>query len=151
MRSMSYFAAANRILEIGSDFHRRGWVFGTSGKFSAVVDRNPLRLAITESAADKRRLTLQNILEIHEQARVLQSRAAKPSAETLLHLAVLRRRTDAGSVLHTHSMWSTLASDFALSAGGIALEGYEMLKGLSRVSSHEHREWIPVLPNTQDM
>ena len=33
---------------------------------------------------------------------------------------------------------------------GLAIEGYEMLKGLDGVSSHEHREWLPVLENTQD-
>src|SRR5437870_3212974 len=34
--------------------------------------------------------------------------------------------------------------------GGFAIEGYEMLKGLSGVSTHAHREWIPVIDNTQD-
>ena len=29
--------------------------------------------------------------------------------------------------------------------------GYEMLKGLHGVTTHEHREWIPVLENDQDM
>jgi hypothetical protein len=26
-----------------------------------------------------------------------------------------------------------------------------MLKGLDGVTTHEHREWIPILPNSQDM
>ncbi|MFQ5768124.1 MAG: class II aldolase/adducin family protein, partial [Acidobacteriota bacterium] len=34
--------------------------------------------------------------------------------------------------------------------GGIDLTGYEMLKGLSGVESHLHRERLPVLPNDQD-
>src|SRR5262249_52702905 len=29
--------------------------------------------------------------------------------------------------------------------------GYEMLKGLAGVTSHEHREWIPIIANDQDM
>jgi methylthioribulose-1-phosphate dehydratase len=28
---------------------------------------------------------------------------------------------------------------------------FEMLKGLEGVSTHEHREWIPILANDQDM
>jgi methylthioribulose-1-phosphate dehydratase len=36
-------------------------------------------------------------------------------------------------------------------AGGFQIEGYEMLKGLSGVSSHEHREWVPIVENDQDM
>jgi len=35
--------------------------------------------------------------------------------------------------------------------GGIALEGYEMLKGLEGVRTHKHREWLPILENSQDM
>jgi methylthioribulose-1-phosphate dehydratase len=53
--------------------------------------------------------------------------------------------------LHTHSIWSTLLSDRMLSARGFMIEGYEMLKGLAGVSTHEHCEWVPVLNNTQDM
>jgi methylthioribulose-1-phosphate dehydratase len=31
------------------------------------------------------------------------------------------------------------------------LEGYEMLKGLDGIETHEHREWIPIVDNDQDM
>ncbi len=74
----------------------------------------------------------------------------KPSAETLLHLEIARRR-QAGAVLHTHSVWTTVLSDLHGHAGGFSIEGYEMLKGLAGVSSHEHREWIPIVDNDQDM
>ena len=33
----------------------------------------------------------------------------------------------------------------------VAIEGYEMLKGLAGVTSHEHRELIPVVENDQNM
>ena len=33
----------------------------------------------------------------------------------------------------------------------LAIEGYEMLKGLAGVTTHEHREIVPVLDNDQDM
>ena len=36
-------------------------------------------------------------------------------------------------------------------AGGLAIEGYEMLKGLDGVPTHEHREWLPIVDNDQDM
>jgi methylthioribulose-1-phosphate dehydratase len=147
---MIFSEVAQQLAQIGRDFHRRGWVLGTSGNFSAVLEREPLRVAITESAADKGNLKAGQILEIDGDASVLKPKGPRPSAETLVHLAVLRR-TDAASVLHTHSVWSTLLSDWASSAGGFAIEGYEMLKGLAGVNTHEHREWLPVLENTQDM
>src|SRR4029079_2432397 len=75
---------------------------------------------------------------------------ARPSAEPLLHVEIARAR-GAAAVLHTHSVWSTILSDRHASAGGVGIEGYEMLKGLEGVSTHEHQEWIPILENDQDM
>ena len=135
--------------------YERGWALGTSGNFSVVVSRRPLRLAITASSVAKGALKAADILECDERGHVVGRRAGKPSAETLLHVEIARRRR-AGAVLHTHSVWSTMLSgqaDRAAPAGqaGLVIEGYEMLKGLDGVASHEHREFIPVLDNDQDM
>jgi methylthioribulose-1-phosphate dehydratase len=35
--------------------------------------------------------------------------------------------------------------------GGFFIHGYEMLKGLAGVETHDHREWIPVVENSQNM
>jgi methylthioribulose-1-phosphate dehydratase len=139
-----------RLVELGREFHKRGWVLGTSGNFSAVVARDPLRLAITASSLDKGRLQPENILEIDAAGRVVGKTTGKPSAETLLHIAIVNSR-QAAAVLHTHSVWSTILSDYHIGRGGFFIEGYEMLKGLEGVQTHEHREWIPILENSQDM
>jgi methylthioribulose-1-phosphate dehydratase len=141
---------SEHLAELGRDFHRRGWALGTSGNFSAVVGRDPLRLAITASSLDKGRLTAEHILEVDSAGRVRQPTEGKPSAETLLHLAIVGT-TAAGAVLHTHSVWSTILSDYHLGRGGFFIEGYEMLKGLNGVKTHEHREWLPIVENSQDM
>jgi methylthioribulose-1-phosphate dehydratase len=142
--------ASEQLAELGRDFHRRGWALGTSGNFSAVISRDPLRVAITASSLDKSRLTSQHILEIDRDAKVLPPTQGKPSAETLLHLAIIQT-VGAGAVLHTHSVWSTILSDYHIGRGGFFIEGYEMLKGLEGVRTHEHREWIPIVENSQDM
>ena len=134
---------------IGKDFHARGWVLATSGNFSAVISREPLRLAITSTGLDKGSLTPAQFLEMDEAANVVRG-DGRPSAEALLHLAIVRG-VDAGAVLHTHSVWSTVLSGSHAPEGGIALEGYEMLKGLEGVRTHKHREWLPILENSQDM
>jgi methylthioribulose-1-phosphate dehydratase len=144
---MNYADLAAQLADIGRQFHGRGWVLGTSGNFSAVIQRVPLRLAITSSGVDKGALAPGQIVEIDEQAKVL-SGSGRPSAEASLHLAITRRRS-AGAVLHTHSIWSTILSD-AAPGDGLAIEGYEMLKGLEGVGTHQHREWLPILENTQD-
>ena len=136
------------LIRIGRRFDARGWVLGTSGNFSAVLGRDPLRLAITRSGTHKGDLTPDDILEYGD-GRVLKGEGSA-SAETALHLEIIAARA-AGAVLHTHSIWSTLLSHRYAEDGGIAITGYEMLKGLSGVTTHEHREWLPILENDQDM
>jgi methylthioribulose-1-phosphate dehydratase len=145
----SFLRAAERLAEIGKGFYARGWVLGTSGNFSAVVSREPLRLAITATGLDKGNLTPAQFLEIDETTNVVRGNGG-PSAEALLHLAIVRG-VNASAVLHTHSVWSTVLSGTHARHGGIALEGYEMLKGLAGVQTHKHREWLPILENSQDM
>ncbi len=137
------------LARIGREFHERGWARGTSGNYSIVASRNPLRLVITSSGLDKSALTERDFLEIDGQGVVLAG-TGKPSAEAFLHLAVVRTG-NAGCVLHTHSVWGTLLSERFKAKGGIAIEGYEMLKGLEGVRTHEHREWIPIFENAQDI
>ena len=139
---------AEQLIGIGRRFDARGWVLGTSGNFSAVTSRDPLRLAITRSGVHKGDLTPDDILE-YGAGRVLRG-AGSASAETALHLEIVASR-GAGSVLHTHSIWSTLLSQHYAGDGGLAISGYEMLKGLSGITTHEHREWLPILDNDQDM
>jgi methylthioribulose-1-phosphate dehydratase len=141
---------SEHLAELGRDFYRRGWVLGTSGNFSAVVEREPLRIAITASSLDKSRLLPEHILEVGSDGRVIKPTQGRPSAETLLHVAIVQNR-GAGAVLHTHSVWSTILSDYHIGHGGFFIEGYEMLKGLEGVVTHEHREWVPILENSQDM
>jgi methylthioribulose-1-phosphate dehydratase len=147
----SFEIAAEQLVQAGRRFDARGWVLGTSGNFSVVTRRDPLRLAITPSATFKGELRADQMLEMDEQATVHRGTAdARPSAEALLHLAIVGAR-GAGAVLHTHSIWSTLLSDAQGDAGGLAIEGFEMLKGLEGVRTHTHREWVPIVENDQDM
>lgn len=147
----SFEIAAEQLVQAGRRFDLRGWVLGTSGNFSVVTQRDPLRLAITPSATFKGELRADQMLEMDDQAAVVHgARESRPSAEALLHVEIARAR-GAGAVLHTHSIWSTLLSDAHGDRGGFAIEGYEMLKGLEGVRTHAHREWIPIVENDQDI
>ncbi len=140
----------DELASVGRRFDARDWVLGTSGNFSVVVGRDPLRLMMTRSGIAKGGLTADGVLEVDVDGRALQPGAARPSAEALLHVEIACAR-GAGAILHTHSVWSTVLSDRHAAAGGVAIAGYEMLKGLEGISSHEHREWIPIIENDQDM
>jgi methylthioribulose-1-phosphate dehydratase len=150
VKPAAFANAAEALCRAGRRFDERGWVMGTSGNFSAVVEREPLRLAITRSGAFKGELQPADILEMDERAAAVNPDSPRPSAEALIHVEIVRAR-GAGAVLHTHSIWSTLLSDVHAAQQGFAIEGYEMLKGLDGVRTHEHREWVPIVENDQDV
>jgi methylthioribulose-1-phosphate dehydratase len=137
---------AEAVAAVARKAHARGWVPATSGNFSAVLQREPLRLAITAMGADKERITAAQVVEIDGAGERLRGSGA-PSAETPLHLAIVATR-GAGAVVHTHSRWATLLS--LTHERGVALEGYELLKALRGITTHEHREWLEVVENRQD-
>jgi methylthioribulose-1-phosphate dehydratase len=138
------------LVEAGRRFDARGWVLGTSGNLSAVVEREPLTLAITPSGAFKGDLTPDRILQIDATGAIVGDVDARPSAEALLHVEIVRAR-QAAAVFHTHSTWSTVLSHLYAADGGLLIEGYEMLKGLAGVKTHAHGEWLPIVENDQDM
>ena len=146
---MKFQGLAEQLSEAGYEFYRRNWVLGTSGNFSAVIEREPLKLCITASGNDKGRLDETHFLEIDSNAEVLQGFGA-PSAETMIHLTIYGFLPNVGSILHTHSVWGTILSDVHYQKGHIAIEGYEMLKGLAGIKTHEHREEVPIVENSQD-
>ena len=141
---------ASELVELATTLHSRGLLQGTSGNLSAVVNDQPLQVAITPSGADKGQLSVSNILSIDENCGVLNQVQGKPSDESPLHIAVIKAR-GAGAVVHTHSVWATILSDLHFHEGGLTITGYEMLKGLRDVKTHEHRERIPILENSQNM
>jgi methylthioribulose-1-phosphate dehydratase len=139
--SVNFNKLSGELAETGKIFYSRGWVLGTSGNFSAVTSWRPLRVAISSTGLDKGSLTPAHFVEIDGVANVIRG-DGRPSTEVLLHLAIIDS-LNAGAVLHTHSVWSTILSRIHASQGGIDIEGYEML--------NEHREWLPILGNSQDM
>jgi methylthioribulose-1-phosphate dehydratase len=126
--------------------YARGWVPATSGNFSM---REGSRILITPSGLDKGILARGDLLEIDEEGRTVNGKG-NPSAETGLHLVLYRARPDTRAIVHVHTVWNTLLSARYAREGHLVLEGYEILKGLSEVVSHEHVERIPILKNTQD-
>src|SRR5688572_25230221 len=131
------------LADAGCEFYRRGWVLGTSGNFSMLMSHDPLRIRITASGLEKGKLTETSFLELDGNGNAVQG-SGKPSAETALHLTIYRGLPDVGSVLHTHSVWATILSDVFFDRGAIEIEGYEMLKGLCGVSTHDHTDRVPI-------
>lgn len=139
---------AAELARTAARWHERGWMPATAGNLSAVAAREPLRLLVTPSRADKGALAPGQMLLVDAAGTVVEGEG-RPSDELPLHLEIVER-LGAGAVGHTHSLWATLLSRAHARDGGVALEGWEQLKALSGVTSHHHREWLPILPNAQD-
>lgn len=135
---------------VGQMLWQRGWSVGTSSNYSVVLNRDPLELLLTASGKDKGRLTRADFVRVNASGKPVCDGQPKSSAETLLHV-VAAEQPGVGAVLHTHSIWSTILSDFFFADGGFELSGYEMLKGLEGIATHETTAWVEIFDNTQDI
>jgi methylthioribulose-1-phosphate dehydratase len=133
------------LLAAGRLFHARGWVPATAGNFSVRLDSKTL--AVTVSGRHKGELGAGDFMRVDLQGRAL-DKGKRGSAETLLHCQLYRRLPDCGAVLHTHSPASTVLSR---AHDTIRLEGYELLKILEGITTHEAAVEVPVFDNDQDI
>ncbi len=147
---MDFVEQRQALAAIGAEFHARGWSVGTSSNYSVVVDRNPLQLLITASGKDKGGLALEDFAVIDARAQPIDALQPKSSAETWLHV-VLGQETSVGAILHTHSVWATLVSDWCVAEGQVRISGYEMLKGLEGITTHDTTFDLEIFENTQDI
>jgi methylthioribulose-1-phosphate dehydratase len=141
----------DRLRECGRLFHSRGWSVGTSSNYSAVVPGDPVELIVTASGKDKGRLQRADFVHLGDDGQPLEPDQPASSAETMLHVVLASEPVSAGSILHTHSVWGTLLSDLYFEQGGFEISGYEMLKGLEGIPTHDTSHWIPIFENTQDI
>lgn len=131
-------------------FWTRSWSLGTSSNYSVLLERRPFRLLLTASGKDKRCLGPSDFVIVDETGRLAEPSNERPSAETLLHTTLISA-AGAGAVLHTHSVWGTLLSDWYFSAGAVEISGFEMLKGIAGFTDHAASLRVAIFDNTQDI
>lgn len=139
-------AHAKTLIEAGRLFHARGWVPATGGNFSARL--TPQRMLITASGCHKGELGHGDFLVTDLKGQPLKKTRRKTSYETGLHCQLYQHDPAIGAVLHTHSVANTVLS---LRQDRIRLAGYELLKILPGISTHEARVDVPVFQNDQDI
>ncbi|MGQ0695243.1 MAG: class II aldolase/adducin family protein, partial [Nitrospiraceae bacterium] len=135
---------ADQLAEIARWAYRNGWAPGTSTNYSMrlPVEAAPAWCAITSSGVDKDTIDSDHILAVDRQGKPVGGHSLAPSAETALHL-MLYRATEAGAVLHTHSLAAALLSQTARQHGQLTISGWELLKGLEGVTSHQCEVTLP--------
>ena len=143
-------SAVDGLRDIGRRFYASQWSVGTSSNYSVVLQRDPLRLLVTASGKDKGQLAPTDFVVIDGQGQPVGLGQPRPSAETMLHV-VLAAEPSIGSVLHTHSVWGTVLSERFAGDGQLTLAGFEMLKGLHGITTHDTSVAVKVFENTQDI
>jgi methylthioribulose-1-phosphate dehydratase len=143
---------AEQLVQTAQWASRMGWAPATSSNYSVRLPDNaaPAYCAITSSGVDKGTIEIEHILAVDQYGKPIDAEGLEPSAETLLHL-LLYRTMGAGAVLHTHSLSAALLSQLARNEGQVLLSGWELLKGLNGIDTHDVEISLPVFPNSQDM
>jgi methylthioribulose-1-phosphate dehydratase len=148
----AYRALRIDLVEIIHLFHSRGWSAATSTNYSF---RNPkpneATYTISRSGVDKLKFSVNDFMLIDRFGNPLAGyEHLKSSAETLLH-TLLYEIPETQCILHTHSQASTVFSLVHQKDKIVKLTGFELLKALHGVDTHEAEVFIPVFDNSQDM
>ena len=142
----AYREAARALAATGRRLYQHGWSPATSSNYSQRL--NAGHAAITRSGRDKGLLQETDIMVVDLDGRPVGD--GKPSAETLLRTIRSHRDPAIGAVLHTHSHAATVLT-MHWPADHVTLEGYELLKALDGIDTHQSRLTIPVFDNSQDI
>jgi methylthioribulose-1-phosphate dehydratase len=142
--------AGGRLAAESARLTAHGWMRGTSGNLSEVLERSPMAVAVTSSGVDKGMLSASDVVVVDERGEVIEIAGLeprKPSAEAGLH-ARIASVTGAGAVVHVHALNAVVAAHRW--PDGVPLQDVEMLKGIGR-DAHDDLVVVPVIANSQDM
>ena len=127
--------------------HQKGYAPATSSNYSVREASEPC-FWVSESGIDKGDFALQHFMLVDATGSPLQD-PRRPSAETGLHALIYAHCPTAQCVLHTHTVYNTILSQYYAAAGQLELCNYEVLKGLTGITTHTQTVKIPIFANTQ--
>ncbi|MFC4768152.1 methylthioribulose 1-phosphate dehydratase [Effusibacillus consociatus] len=140
---------AQELKEIADNFTQKGWLPATAGNLSIKLSDEPLVFGVTASGKDKENLQLEDILAVDKDCKPIEPTRLRPSAETIIHSRIYQE-TDAGSVLHVHTVYNNLLSELYFREGKVTLSHMELIKGLDIWEEGASIE-VPVIENYADI
>jgi methylthioribulose-1-phosphate dehydratase len=140
--------ATAALIEAGRRLDAQGYCPATSGNYSVRLDASSL--LVTASGRHKGHLGPGDFVVVDYDGQPRDGGPA-PSAETPLHTLVFRLDTRVGAVVHTHSAPCTVLGMHLAGSPSLELTGYEMLKALPGVSTHDGAVPVPIFDNSQDV
>lgn len=129
--------------------HGQGWAPATSSNYSFRLPGES-SITISSSGKDKGTFSVEDLMEVDLEGKPLED-TRRPSAETLLHTLIYQRRAEVSCILHTHTVYNTVLSQVYQEEGKLRLSGFEILKGINGVKTHDTSVDLPIFPNSQDM
>lgn len=134
------------LCELLRQFYHLGWCTGTGGGISFKVDGGYL---MAPSGVAKERVQSEEIFELDEgfEATNLERLSNKKVSECLPLFQAIYESTDAGAVIHTHSVQLVLAMNQRRDVPFLSWQRLEMLKGI-RGCSYLDQHRVPVMENT---
>lgn len=75
----------SELIKVSTSFYQRGWMLGTSGNLSILIEENPLQFLITVSGKDKGELTEDDFILVNESGVIARSNSdeAIPNKDTI--------------------------------------------------------------------
>ncbi|NWG46485.1 MAG: methylthioribulose 1-phosphate dehydratase [Alphaproteobacteria bacterium] len=137
--------AVQAVIAMGAACAARGWTPATAGNFSARIDAHAV--AITRTGTDKGTLSPAEVLSLP----LAEPPPREASAEAPVHWALYRHHRDIGAVVHVHAPAVSVLSRLEEGQGALRLAGWELLKAIEGVTTHDTVLDVPLYPNTQDM
>ena len=147
------FEKAATLAEYVRIWNEKGWSPATSTNYSFRNDDE--FIAISKSGIDKSKFVPNDFLLLNPKTESLHELYAgkyRSSAETGLHTVLYRLDTSVEAIVHTHSVYDTILSQYYWNRGkkSIILENYEVLKALG-FNTHDISLEVPIFENTQDI
>jgi methylthioribulose-1-phosphate dehydratase len=140
---------AKELKDIADNFTQKGWLPATAGNLSIKLSDDPLVFGVTASGKDKENLQLEDILAVDRDCKPIEPTKLRPSAETIIHSRIYQE-TDAGSVLHVHTVYNNLLSELYFHEGKVVISDMELIKGLDIWEEGASIE-IPIIENYADI
>lgn len=143
---------ASELSEAIRFFERKNWTPATSTNYSARSTEVPGHFLISRSGVDKSRFGVEDLILINGEGDIhsgFRRPGVKSSAETGIHTEIYKRFPEINCVLHSHSVLATTLSFVQARNKFITFEGLEILKGLEGNETHEMKEILPIVPNSQ--
>lgn len=134
------------LCELLRQFYQLGWCTGTGGGISARAGDGYL---MAPSGVAKERVQAHELFEMNSEFEVtnLDSLENKKISECEPLFRAIYERTDAGAVIHSHSVNIVVALSHERELPALSWERLEMIKGI-RGASYLDKHQVPVIPNT---